>query len=282
MYYLLGFEENIRNVAIASKVVSNKAFGDADEIKKAYWEFLRLRMRTTDISTESDRFIFNEPQVRKLIYNYRSVGQAQDEDGIDAYYKNHPQDLTVDGELVNLFQKRHALLPSIDPYLGALNDILVEYYFFTSSSQRAGGSNFTDLGIVWSCPSTGWTFQDYVEILVHEMTHQAIFLDEICHRHYKNKDKLDQPEFHVTSAIRAQKRPFECAVHSSLVSTEILSFRRATRLPEKSLSHGETSHLLKKTQDCLEDIKTVHERYSLMTDRGEHLINQAMARLKEI
>jgi hypothetical protein len=94
------------------------------------------------------------------------------------------------------------------------------------STFAEGGTTSGALGILWMNPSPAWSEADFIEFYVHELTHMTMFYDDYCYRHYTDLRLVADPANWAQSAIRNGIRPLDKALHSLVVATEILLFRR--------------------------------------------------------
>jgi hypothetical protein len=81
------------------------------------------------------------------------------------------------------------------------------------------GSSSTAIGAVMLCPQPRWGPKRWLACLVHEMVHQALFLEEMVHGAYAmSNDAMSETEHRVMSAIRKQPRPYHAAFHAAYVA----------------------------------------------------------------
>ena len=62
-------------------------------------------------------------------------------------------------------------------------------------------------------------------MLIHEFTHHAMFLDELRYKHYSYEMVMDRSTW-ARSAILNASRPLDKVLHSIVVATEVLLFRK--------------------------------------------------------
>src|SRR5581483_6992105 len=87
-----------------------------------------------------------------------------------------------------------------------------------------GGSTSQAIGVIWANPKVSYTTADIIEILVHELSHHAMFLDELRYTHY-SYSRVPQQSTWARSAILNVARPLDKVLHSIVVAIEVLLFR---------------------------------------------------------
>ena len=99
---------------------------------------------------------------------------------------------------------------------------------FVILARRAGYSGGTvsnRIGLIWLAPEADWTIEHWVENLVHEFVHNALFLEDMVHGVLvAGADRLEQPDALAISAIRQVRRGYDKAYHSGFVSVTLVEF----------------------------------------------------------
>ncbi|UAK15812.1 aKG-HExxH-type peptide beta-hydroxylase [Sporolactobacillus terrae] len=155
--------------------------------------------------------------------------------------------------------------------------IVVKTIFITDSVSIAGSSSSPNtLGVIWIQPNNNWTKLDIIESLVHEFTHNVLYLDESRFGHYIQPEKLNQKQYWLPSAIRDTKRPLDGVAHSILVATEILNLRKNWNYSlDNNSVHGENSSLLRKGLYSLTAINSHEAARDILGDRMKYLLKKA-------
>jgi hypothetical protein len=108
---------------------------------------------------------------------------------------------------------------------------LIEHVVYAYRDTYAGGSVSNCIGWIWLSPAADWDEHEYLENLVHEYTHNVLFLEEMVHTLFSvDAEQMARPENQVVSAIRRVPRFFDQAYHAAAVAIVLaevaVSFRR--------------------------------------------------------
>lgn len=137
-----------------------------------------------------------------------------------------------------LYSEDHSVLFNM-----IVTDILV-----SPSRLARGGSTSLAIGAIWANPDPTFTINDVMEILVHELTHHTMFLDELRYGHYFYSNVIDRSSW-ARSAILKSVRPLDKVLHSIVVAVEVLLFRcRCTGHPIIPRVHPPTEMLVTQLQ----------------------------------
>jgi hypothetical protein len=111
-------------------------------------------------------------------------------------------------------------IAALDPGLHRGLLVVVSGFIFARRPGLEGGSISALTGPIWLDPREGWTSETYVENMVHEYTHQCLFLDEMVNTIFAKFSipEMSTPEALVTSTILKRKRPYDKAYHSAFVA----------------------------------------------------------------
>ena len=110
------------------------------------------------------------------------------------------------------------------PQHAVLFDTIITDIFILPSSIAKGGSTSQAIGVMWANPHVDYSLHDVMEMLLHEFTHHALFIDELRYSHYDYSVITNQSTW-ATSAILNTARPLDKVLHSVVVSMEILLLR---------------------------------------------------------
>lgn len=166
---------------------------------------------------------------------------------------------------------------------GELFRTLITDIFVLPSDIAKGGSTSQAIGVIWANPKLTYTVTDLVEILVHEFTHHAMFLDELRYGHYSYALVLEQSTW-AHSAILNVKRPLDKVLHSIVVATEVLLFReRYLGHPAKPRVHPPTETLVAQLEDAIASAENSTSRHEgIFQARAHELLRDAKVLLNGV
>ncbi|PVY78463.1 hypothetical protein C7414_10612 [Cupriavidus alkaliphilus] len=144
-----------------------------------------------------------------------------------------------------------------------LFDTVITDIFILPSEIARAGSTSNALGVIWANPKIQYSLHDVIEMLVHELTHHEMFLDELRHAHYDYKAMLDKRTW-ARSAILHVPRPLDKVLHSAVVATEILLLReQILGHPIRPAIHPPTLKLMSYVGESLASMDAVLHSKSL-------------------
>ncbi|MFE8598999.1 aKG-HExxH-type peptide beta-hydroxylase [Archangium violaceum] len=173
-------------------------------------------------------------------------------------------------ELSKKVRKAEALIDRVDPEVGRLMRLLIgSYYFAKGGSHIEGGSSSKFIGVIWVGQNLECTVTQVAELLVHEMVHNALFLDDMIHGiHVDGEGVLGVAENQVVSAIRQIQRGYDKGFHSAYVACVLARFYR--QLAE----HDRSRELLSPTGDTLVGLQ---EKAHLLLPHGQTRLGELVA-----
>ena len=174
-------------------------------------------------------------------------------------------------------------LAYIELHCPELHDVFclaIQTMFFFDSPTMSGGTNSEAVGVIWVNIKLHWSVHDVAEFLIHELTHNLIFIDELVDRHF-NYALLPREENFALSAILGVRRPLDKVFHSILVAYEILSARRQFLGDASIHVHPPSAKLHQGVSESLESLHSLGNLDELLTERGRSLIRDVSTKLDE-
>ncbi|WP_437680010.1 aKG-HExxH-type peptide beta-hydroxylase [Sorangium sp. So ce131] len=113
----------------------------------------------------------------------------------------------------------------LDPGFWAAFDLFVNFVLCPVSRYSRGGSGSDCIGVLYLSRTRTYSLRDLYEILVHEFTHTAMFLDERSRPHYGDERLMPLPENWARATVTGMQRPLDKVLHSMVVATEVLLHR---------------------------------------------------------
>ncbi|MGH8811979.1 MAG: aKG-HExxH-type peptide beta-hydroxylase [Advenella sp.] len=184
-----------------------------------------------------------------------------------------------------LIDKALNLLNILDYEYSQLFKTLVTDIFIMPSGCARGGTTSAAVGIIWANPRCYYKVAEVLEFLIHEMTHNALFIDEQFHQHY-NYDEILKKSNWAISAILKTPRPLDKVIHSIIVATEVVLFRdKLLGHPERPLVHPPTNMLIDQALISIDSVKTIISTSNfkaLISPRVNYLLQNAEEKLSKI
>lgn len=150
----------------------------------------------------------------------------------------------------------------------------------SDGSAAHGGSSSNAIGSIWLSLNDDLSTDDICELLIHELTHHLLFIDEYCHYHFEYS-LIGEPANFAQSAIRKSKRPLDKVVHSIVVAAELVSARSAI-LDEGACTprkvHPDTPTVISATFDACDSVLALSNLPELVSDRTVDLVNRSKRR----
>ena len=273
MFYLHGELECLRTLLLVTAKKHGVARGES-QLRDYYLDFVSAiggpEMRP---ATASERITYDETRIARLMAKHTD-NQA-------------PTDLVV-GAIETPLAARHEAMARVEAAIeriGAVNpalrrvfDLVIHTLFFHRSRNSGGGSVSSAPGAIWCSPRRQWSLTDTAEFLVHEFTHNMLFLDERRFEHYVDPQVLQQPGNFAVSAVLKIPRPLDRAFHSLVVASEVLSFRGENGEPETPQVHPSTWELAHACQGTIDGIRAVISQKALVTPRFMDILEQVDAK----
>jgi hypothetical protein len=197
------------------------------ELRARYHDFVRKFCKQPIINTDLS-LIIRDPSLTVAVLKRLSRSKLNDLDQESLVGEPWPaHQFAANADHV---QAALELLRQRDPLLFQLLRTAIHSIALSSSTtnrlgQRAhGGSTNNLIGLIWLAVGVHTQMDDLLELLVHELTHTLVFLDELNHPYF-NYTNLPHRDYWSLSAILGRNRPMDKAVHSVMVAAEIINAR---------------------------------------------------------
>lgn len=238
--------------------------------KEAYLNFLNLILpQSPPVKLEDDQFLFDQTKINELIPHFTNTDLLTD---LEAKLYFTPEDSMKLG--LERVKSALILLNNINPELHNLFNDVIHTLFYNRSYNSGGGSVSTLVGVIWCCNRQNWSDWDTLEFLVHELTHNLVFLDEYYHVHYNSLEDVVKKENYAQSAILYRKRPLDKVFHSIIVDYEVLKLREQHGEPLDPKAHPPSKVLKKQILSAVEDTFTLLAKKDLASPRVHELLNK--------
>jgi hypothetical protein len=193
---------------------------------------------------------------------------------------NWPDEATADElyETMAFIEAAFEQLESADASCGGTFSSLVSHRIavavFAADFSGGGMSEAHNLGLV--CFGMGSRWPDmaahFAETFIHEAVHQALFLEDMLHRVFKDeaRARLSDRPLEAYSTTRATNRPYDVAFHAACVTSTLAEYRRCVR-PTASPAQ-DASHVQRELQRSVRDLEQLREQ--ALTSDGNRILDE--------
>ena len=143
-----------------------------DELRAKYIVFV-TRLLGEDICPDrgGEQVTYDDRKITKLLTLYEDDSPLTD---LKIQVSETPDGARREAMARVLETKRQ--ISKVDPVFIALFDFYIHTLFYQRSPDSGGGSISSGLGVIWCSISKRWTHDDIHEFLLHELTHNLLFL----------------------------------------------------------------------------------------------------------
>jgi hypothetical protein len=167
------------------------------------------------------------------------------------------------------------------PHHRKLFDTVITDIFISPSERAKAGSTSHAIGLIWANPKTDYVLHDVLEMLIHELTHHALFIDELRHGHYGPGALMDKANWG-QSAILNIHRPLDKVFHSAVVAMEIYLFRRnCIGHPVIPRVHPPSTIILEQIKSSIGSLEIIAKSDGALTARAIEIIDNMNRKISE-
>lgn len=269
MFYLNGPQEFLSSILALTAQNGNTA-SDLSDLRKRYIDFaVSIGGDSVRPTNDKDQYCYDEDRILPLVSKYRDYSQLTDIE-TDTFETPHESRINA----MNAVSGGKKKLFSVNEDLSTLFDFVIHTMFYHRSKESGGGSVSSAPGVIWCAPRLNWTEDDMAEFLVHELSHNMLFIDERRYQHYIDFDDIAVPENYARSAILMRPRPLDKVFHSLIVSHEVLSFRLENGEPSDPNVHPSSAVMYDAAMETIRTIKELLSKKALVTSRFFDLMDK--------
>jgi hypothetical protein len=191
-------------------------------LRNHYRHFLsHLGQREIGAETDEIRWITDAGKLQDLANLFSNDSLLDDRGQAAVISRNQDEECLEKKDRLNIALEEIGFFSA---EYAALFQTIITDIFILPSRVAKGGSTSQAVGVIWANPRISYTIFDLMEILVHEFTHHAMFLDELRYGHYAYVEILKRSTW-ARSAILNVDRPLDKVLHSTVVAVEVLLWR---------------------------------------------------------
>lgn len=282
MFFLYGRDEIVRGVYTVSSMGEVCVVDNLTSLRNQYLRFLSDPKFDTPVNF-SDNLFVTDQAIEDAISAAFSRGHLDDMQQEKVIGQSF-----ADTERVQRIEKvgqAVSALRASDVALAQIFDLIIHSLLIKGTNRLAngsaahGGSSSNAIGAIWLSVNDGLQLNDLVELLIHELTHHLLFIDEYRFYHFEY-DLLGKPENFAISAIRNTMRPLDKVVHSIVVAAELLAARRNLEVLSSgstSTVHPTSSVMANDTIRACDSVFALTNLSALVTDRTVELVRLSRA-----
>lgn len=286
MYGLHGISENLKSVyRLAAPFKGSQPTKTIPDLKPAYLSFLNQVQPEYPAREISDLIVRDREHARALIASFSAsrINDLHQEKMVADYYEGESQEQSIAAVLQAL-----ETLREMNPEVRELIQLVIHSILLCGSNlneaglRAYGGTSSKCVGLMWLSMKGGLSTQDIMELLIHEMTHTQVFIDELNFGHF-DYEHLTKKENWARSSILNRNRPMDKVIHSIVVSHEVL-FARANYLPntDKISVHPASEVMRANTLQSIASVFAHPNHKRVCKPRALELIAQVEANLLKL
>ena len=276
MYHLFGNDLVIESIIALSK--SHQEITCLSSMKSAYIKMLDS-IQPEIHRDEASSYIYDSDLAHKLTESFFKHSTLTD--------KKADIEQTPESSMYLALEEIKKGMTQVSRYDEVLHEVINLVFttiFYAHSSHQGGGSTSNAIGLLWCANKPNWDSNDVAEFLVHEFTHQLMFIDEMRYGHYPSLSKLRDKDTFARSTILKEKRPLDKVIHSLVVAIEVLMFRLKFNIsPEGSNVHPSNEKIIFSAKNTIEDLYVlVEKRPELFLPRFVEILNKCDEFIKSV
>ncbi|WP_172380786.1 aKG-HExxH-type peptide beta-hydroxylase [Vibrio sp. Vb339] len=276
MWLTTSAEVCVKNVISISKANQTDLFTNSTDLKTA---FQKATPNTNIVLNGSLTFVKDRNQAlsfRKK-YNNDSV--------LDDLSQNEiiSDDFSSSMDIINNVEHCYNTLCDKSTTFKSIFDLVISYVFSLASDKACGGTSSELVGVIWANPRKHWNESDTHELLIHELAHNLMYIDEAKNGHYDN-DLMRNRDTWCKSTILNIDRPLDKVVHSIVVGSEIVLAREEIFGHEhKKHAHPPTEIIVKRIQESIDSVRNNPRAMKVLAhDRPKELLHIVEGRMAKI
>ncbi|MEP1964240.1 aKG-HExxH-type peptide beta-hydroxylase [Tateyamaria sp.] len=148
-------------------------------------------------------------------------------------------------------------IKTFDPMLSSIVDLSINKIVVSGGNNTvlgngANAASASDaIGLMWMCGDKAHSRAATVELIIHELSHNLMFVDELVWQHY-DYDRIADKQAFCQSAILNKLRPIDKVVHSIVVALEVVQVRTAMRFGHRASEvHPSSEDIIQSTLDAI-------------------------------
>ncbi|EKD72174.1 MAG: hypothetical protein ACD_45C00744G0010 [uncultured bacterium] len=271
MYYINGIEEVTRSI---QKVLGLSGItGDLSDkkLQECYYRFLKKESIFSNFHFSDDIQLTDFHGLKKIAPEFCVEKEKHFSSNSFLLQKR-----TLNGFFKNAFSN----LEAKNPVIFGLARFLIKLILVNQLTSYTNGTTNDTIGFSSMDFKDHFNEQDFIELVIHQMTHMVLFMDDRCYEHMRKDNKEAMIETGLKYVLGGTKFPAYLAFHSYIVGVEVLCFRwQSTGLNYQGIYHGDTSRII---NVCEAFKKSLLDHVELFFPRGQSILNDSIPLLNKV
>lgn len=166
----------------------------------------------------------------------------------------------------DFFENALIKIKNQDEALYNLCCFIIKVILINQLKSYTNGTNQDTIGLASMDFKDNFLEQDFIELVIHQLTHMLLFIDNLSANHISNDNKDKMIEIGLKNKLGGTKFSAYLTFHNYIVGVEVLCFRnKSTGLDYEGIYHGSTKRIL---NVCEQFQKGLLNNIDLFTDRA--------------
>jgi hypothetical protein len=278
---ICNFERVAKSVyALSGNIHGGREVRDVQDLVYSWRVFLGRTYNGFRARNSNDILVWDAQEEEELSAAFGSTdanGNPDQERGIlgDAY------PASVRKEKLELVAKAIGSLKTSAPHYSEILELCVHSIIVRDANGVGGpkahsSSGADSVGIIWLSCLDGVTELDLQELLIHELVHQLLFIEDYLYQEF-DYDRMSEIGNFGLTAISLTPRPLDIAIHSLVVASELLIARdRWIGEPETPTVHPKSASIRETIVKSRDSIYACRDADELITPYISELLRSSV------
>ena len=270
MYHTKGINEIVNSIKRAIGLSKTTQLLMHNKVRNSYHSFLMKH------SVFENHHFFSDIMITDF-HGFKKIAPRFCKEKKTHFSKNSfiLQERLINGFFTDALEK----LKKINNELFDLTQFVIKVILLNHLHTHTNGTTENTIGLSCIDFKDHFDENDFIELIVHQVTHMLLFMDDITKSHMLPENKKLMIETHLKFVSGGTKFPAYLAFHSYIVGIEILYFRwQSTGLNYKGNYHGDTPRIIRV---CRMFKQCLLNNISLFTEHGQSILTDSFTLLDQ-
>jgi len=279
-----GYQNVIKNVyKLSCGAPGGNSVENIDELRNYFLNFLEDLYPNIEVNRTKDIFIYDDNIELNLANAFNMKEHLGNPDQMKGFIGNaYPNPVKIK----KIEQVKIALeeLLDIDNELRSIFELVIHSIIVREPKTIDGrithsSSATTAVGVIWLSIVDGLSKHDIQELLVHELIHQLLFIDDFVHSQFDYAEMSKEENFGITG-ISLTRRPLDIVIHSLVVAAELVMARKyLIGEPVNPKVHSRTDKITKNAITSYRYLLSLANCNKLVTPHIGKILNHSMSQI---